>query len=94
MTTTRTTRIATIPASEHTTGFVAVALNFPGDTTAHRVTRIHHPSIDNQPGHVEIRPTCHPGSKPTERFYELSIPYALGHGAHACTKLACYGGFA
>ena len=94
-----------IPASEHATGFVAVAIRFPTDPTAHRVERVlHHPDTDDTPptdrggpfarGGWETRPACRPDSNPDERLYEMSVPVALARGAAACEHGDCFGGTA
>lgn len=96
---------AVIPADEHATGFVAVAVRFPADPVAHRVERVlHHPDAADTPpaerggrfarGGWEIRPACRPDSNPDERLYDLSIPAALARGATACGHGDCFGGAA
>jgi len=100
---TTTTTAAVIPAVEHATGFIAVAVRFPADPAAHRITRLYH-QANGEPGGMpasfdghnqsttEIRPACRPGSDPGARFYELSIPTALARGAHPCDHPDCFGG--
>lgn len=98
-----TVTAAVIPANEHGTGFVAVAIRFPADPAAHRIERTYHRPDgttggmpvkfdDRDPFTVEIRPACRPDSDPGERFYELSVPYALGRGAAPCDRPECFGG--
>jgi hypothetical protein len=100
-----TTTSALIPDTEHSTGFVAVALRFPDDPTAHRVTRVFTRPDETEAGQparfdgpksttAEIRPACRPDSDPAERLYELSIPTALARGAVACDQRECFGGVA
>ncbi|MFI7598419.1 hypothetical protein [Actinoplanes sp. NPDC049681] len=102
---TATIPAAVIPAAEHGTGFVAVAVRFPAEPTAHRVERVqHHRDTEDTPpeerggpfaaGGWEIRPACRPDSDPGERLYELSVPTALARGATACGHTDCFGGTA
>jgi hypothetical protein len=97
------TTAAMIPAAEHATGFVAVAVRFPADPAAHRITRLYHQAdgtLSGMPvqldaaksGWTEIRPACRPDSDTAERLYELSIPTALARGALACGRPECFGG--
>ena len=92
-----------IPANEHATGFVAVAVRFPQEPTAHRCTRLFHRPDGTEGGMptrfdggnetwTEIRPACRPDSDPAERHYELSIPTALSRGAAVCGHPECFGG--
>jgi hypothetical protein len=102
---TTTIPVAVIPANEQATGFVAVAIRFPADPGAHRVTRLFHrpDGTDGgipvrfdgkEPNRTEIRPACRPDSDPAERLYELSIPTALARGAVPCGHADCFGGAA
>ncbi|OJF15525.1 hypothetical protein [Couchioplanes caeruleus] len=102
---TATIRVGVIPAVEHGTGFVAVAVRFPAAPVAHRVTRLFHRPDGTQGGiparfdgteqcRTEIRPACRPDSDPGERLYELSVPTALARGATACGHDDCFGGAA
>lgn len=98
-----------IPAGERATGFVAVALRFPGDPGAHRVTRLYLRPDGTEGGmpvrfdsteqsreqsRSEIRSACRPDSHPADRLYELSTPVALARGAVACARPECFGGTA
>jgi len=94
-----------IPADEHATGFVAVAVRFPTDAAVHRITRLYHRPDGTDGGtpvrldggnktSTEIRPACRPASNPAERLYELSIPFARARGAVACDRPECFGGTA
>ncbi|GGQ77670.1 hypothetical protein [Couchioplanes azureus] len=94
-----------IPAVERGIGFVAVAVQFPAEPVAHRVTRLFHRPDGTQGGipvrfdgtepiRIEIRPACRPDSDPAERLYELSVPTALARGATACGHGDCFGGAA
>ncbi|WP_433297421.1 hypothetical protein ACQP2F_40980 [Actinoplanes sp. CA-030573] len=101
---TTTTTAAEIPAAEHGTGFTAVPLAFPDRAEAHRIERLHHPDVradaDDPTSKIltrawtEVRPACSPDSDPADRFYELSVPYALARGAQPCGWPECYGGAA
>jgi hypothetical protein len=104
MTTTTTTTAVEIPAAEPATGFVAVAVRFPHDPTAHRLTRDYSrpdgtpmgmpTRWDDQTGfRIHIRAACRPDDTQT-RHYELSIPTALARGAVACGAPECFGGAA
>jgi hypothetical protein len=97
------TTTALIPDNERLTGFVAVAIRFPDDPTAHRIERLYHRPDGSEMGaptkfdgstpfQAEIRPACRPDSDPGERLYELSVPAALDRGAVACPSTACFGG--
>ncbi|GIF02341.1 hypothetical protein [Paractinoplanes rishiriensis] len=92
-----------IPENERLTGFVAVAIRFPDDPTAHRIERLYHrpdgtdmgapTKFDGStPFRDEIRPACSPDSDPGGRLYELSVPTALARGAVACPRTECFGG--
>lgn len=96
------TTTALIPANERLTGFVAVAIRFPHDPTAHRIERLYHrpdgapmgtpTKFDGStPFQAETRPACRPDSDPGDRMYELSIPAALARGAAACDRPECFG---
>jgi hypothetical protein len=100
---TATTNDAAIPPCEHLTGFTAVAVTFPAEPGAHRVTRVYDRPDGTEMGAPtkfdgstpfsgEIRPACRADSDLTERFYELSIPMALHRGAAPCDHPDCYGG--
>lgn len=100
---TTTITAAVIPASEHATGFVAVAQRFPHDPAVHRITRLFHrpdgtpagmPSRfdGSEKSFTETRPACRPDSEPADRLYELSIPTALARGAVPCGHGDCFGG--
>lgn len=98
-----TPNTARIPADEHGLGFTTVAITFPAEPDAHRIERIYHPAIaaDEAPegtgelrAWTEVRPACRPDSDPDQRFYELSVPYALARGAIACDRPECFGGAA
>ncbi|XVV14423.1 hypothetical protein ACQP2X_08790 [Actinoplanes sp. CA-131856] len=95
--------IAMIPENEWLTGFVAVSIRFPADPGAHRIERLYHRPDGTEMGaptkfdgstpfRDEIRPACRPGSDPSDRLYELSVPAALHRGASACLDPACFGG--
>ncbi|RSM59477.1 hypothetical protein DMB66_27725 [Actinoplanes sp. ATCC 53533] len=94
---------AQIPAEEHATGFVAVAIRFPTDPTAHRATSIYHRPdgtdgglpvrlTEKLAGWTEVRPSCRPDTDSSDRLYQLSIPTALARGAVACDQPECFGG--
>lgn len=94
---------AVVPANEHGTGFVAVAIRFPDEPVAHRAVDLY-TRPDNTPSGVptrfdgtqpfrqEIRPACRPDSNRAEPFYRLSVPSALHRGATACDARECFGG--
>ncbi|MEU4239764.1 hypothetical protein [Actinoplanes sp. NPDC026619] len=94
---------AVIPAAEHLTGFVAVAITFPADPAAHRIERAYltpdgiarglPTRFDGKdPFTVEIRPACRPDTDPGGRHYELSVPFALARHAVPCDRPECFGG--
>jgi hypothetical protein len=101
---TTTIAAATIPAAERATGFVAVAVRFPHNPTAHRTTRDYSrpdgtpmglpTRWDDHTGfRIHIRAACRPDDTQT-RLHELSIPTALARGAVACERPERFGGAA
>jgi hypothetical protein len=93
-----------IPADEHGVGFTSVPITFPDHNGTHRIERVYHPAVHAEAGDstsriitgawTEVRPACQPDSNPAEKFYELSVPYALARGGRPCDRAECYGGAA